>query len=199
MKVIGFNASPRKNGNTVTLVEAVLKGAEAKGAEVRLVNLHELKMKGCIGCEACKKDPGKCAQKDDVSPILQELKEVDAVVLGTPVYWWHVNPQLKMLTDRFYCYILEGLDPETGEVKFETSFPGGKKFVVVTSRADVEPPTVFPDLYDCMNQWLKMITGIMGSASTEFVNHYGSLNDRNAAKNTVPLLAQAESAGASLV
>ena len=48
MKIVGFNASPRKNGNTMTLVETVLKGAASKGAETRLVNLHELNMKGCM-------------------------------------------------------------------------------------------------------------------------------------------------------
>ena len=199
MKVIGFNASPRKKSNTFTLVQSVLRGAESRGAEVRLVNLHELEMKGCIGCEACKKDLGKCAQKDEISPILRELIETDAIVLGTPVYWWHVNPQMKMLTDRFYCYILEGLDKETGEVTFETAFPGGKKFVMVTSRADVEIPTVFPELYDCLSQWLKMIAAVLGAGSTEFVNHYGSDNDRKSAQNNADLLAQAEAVGASLV
>jgi multimeric flavodoxin WrbA len=199
MKVIGFNASPRKNGNTVTLVKAVLKGAEARGAEVRLVNLCELEMRGCIACEGCKKDLGTCVQKDDLSPILRDLKEADAIVLATPVYWWHVTAQLKMLTDRFYCYFLEGLDPETGEPKYETAFPGGKKFVVITSRGDPEPPALFPELYAHMFAWLKMITTVLGAASTEFVNHFGSLNDRKSAGKNASLLAQAESVGASLV
>ena len=199
MKVIGFNASPRKKGNTDTLVKSVLKGAEEKGADVRLVNLHELKMKGCLGCEGCKKKLGTCVQKDDLSPILQELMEVDAIVLGTPVYWWHVNSQLKMLTDRFYCYFLEEQNPETGDVQFTSVFPGGKKIVFVTSRADVETAELFPELYDYLFEWLKMLPTVMGASSTEFVTHYGSRNDRNSAKNNAELLARAESVGASLV
>ena len=199
MKVIGFNGSPRKGGNTVTLVKSVLKGAEERGAEVRLVNLHELNMKGCLACEGCKKDLGKCVQKDDLSPILQELGECDAIVLGTPVYWWHVNPQLKMPTDRFYSYFSEEISPETGEVKFETAFPGGKKFVVVTSRADVEDATLFKELYTHLFEWLNMLTAVMGASSTEFVNHYGSLNNKESAKNNAELVAQAKSVGASLV
>ena len=198
MKVIGFNASPRKNGNTTTLVKAVLKGAEGKGAEVRFVNLHRLKMKGCLGCEGCKKDLGKCVQKDDLSPILQDLKEYDAIVLGTPTYWWHVNPQLKMLTDRFYCFISEEANPETGEINFRTVFPGGKKFVVVTSRGDVEDAQLFPELYKHMFEWLRMVTGVMGASSTEFLNHFGSFNDKDSAKNNTDLLARAKSIGASL-
>ena len=54
MKIIGINASPRKNANTQTLVEAVLNGAAKKGAQTRLVNLRELDIHGCIGCEGCK-------------------------------------------------------------------------------------------------------------------------------------------------
>ena len=199
MKVIGFNASPRKKGNTATLVQTVLKGAEGKGAEVRLVNLHQLKMKGCLACEKCKEHLGKCAQKDDLSPILQALMEYDAIVLGTPTYWWHVNAQLKMLTDRFYCYISEETNPETGETKFDTVFPGGKKFVVVTSRGDLEDAQLFPELYTHMFDWLKMVTGVMGASSTDFLNHFGSFNDKDSAKNNVGLMARAESVGASLV
>jgi multimeric flavodoxin WrbA len=197
MKVIGFNGSPRKNGNTATLVSAVLKGAESRGATVRLVNLHELKMKGCQGCEACKEDPGRCVQNDDLSPILQELGEYDAIVLGTPIYWWHVNPQFKMLTDRFYCYFAGEVNCETGEVKYETSFPQGKKFVVVTSRGEKENVKFFPELYGYLSEWLKMLTTLMGASSTEFVFHCGSL--WSPARKDADLLARAEAIGASLV
>ena len=94
MKVIGFNGSPRKNANTATLVETVLKGAASKGAETRLVNLNELNMRGCQGCEVCTKEPGQCAYEDDLTPLLEELKECDAIVLGSPIYWFRVSAQL---------------------------------------------------------------------------------------------------------
>jgi multimeric flavodoxin WrbA len=199
MKVIGFNASPRKNGNTVTLVSSVLEGAKRGGAEVQLVNLHELTMKGCRGCEGCKKDLGRCTQKDDLSPILKDLVEADAIVLGTPVYWWHVNAQLKMLTDRFYCYFSEEENPETGEMAFKSAFPAGKKFVVVTSRGDVEEATLFPELYKYMFEWLGMLATVMGASSTEFINHFGSSNDKNSAKGNADLLSRAESVGECLL
>ncbi len=141
---------------------------------------------------------GKRVQKDDPSPILQDLKEYDAIVLGTPAYWWHVNPQLKMLRDRFYCFISEEANPETGEINLQTAFPGGKKFVVVTSRGDVENAQLFPELYTHMFDWLRMVTGVMGASSTEFLNHFGSFNDRDSAKNDADLIARAESLGASL-
>ena len=61
MNVIGINASPRKRANTQTLVETILDGAAQAGAQTRLVNLRELSINGCIGCEGCKKKPGHCA------------------------------------------------------------------------------------------------------------------------------------------
>lgn len=193
MKVIGFNGSPRNNANTATLVQAVLQGAASKGAETRLVNLNELNMKGCQGCGACKVKPGKCAQKDDLSPLLEELKEVDAIVLGSPIYWFRVSGQLKMLVDRFYCYLGEETDPASGETSSFFTFPGGKKFVVVTSQGDENP-----GLYQQTLDWLNLVVTIMGSSSTEFITHCGSENDKDSARKNAELMARAESAGASL-
>ncbi|RJP74142.1 MAG: flavodoxin family protein [Candidatus Abyssobacteria bacterium SURF_17] len=194
MKVIGLNGSPRKNANTSTLVEAVLKGAAAKGAETRIVNLNELKMQGCQGCEACKKKPGECVRKDDLSPLLQEIGECDAIVLGTPIYWFHVSAQTKTLIDRFYCFLGEEKNSETGETNSYFVFPSGKKFVIVTSQGDENP-----ELYQPALDWLNLVATIMGAASTEFITHCGSANDKASARNNAELMAKAESVGASLV
>lgn len=194
MKVLGFNGSPRKNANTSTLVAAVLKGAAAKGAETRQINLNELNMKGCQGCSACKKHPGKCVQKDDLSPLLEELKEVDAIVLGSPIYWFRVSAQLKTLIDRFYCYLGQETDPNTGEKTSFFTFPGGKKFAVVTSQGDETP-----EMYQQTLDWLNLVATVMGSSSTEFITHSGSDDDKDSARNNAELMARAEAVGASLV
>jgi multimeric flavodoxin WrbA len=193
VKVIGFNGSPRIKANTSTLVQAVLKGAADKGAETRLVHLNQLNIKGCQGCGACKKEPGKCVQKDDLSPILEELKDVDAIVLGTPIYWFRESAQLKMLIDRLYCYLGEETDPETNEKQGFFTFPGGKKFVVVTSQGDENP-----ELYQQTLDWLNLVATIMGSASTEFVTHVASENEKDSARNNAELMAKAEAVGAAL-
>lgn len=199
MKVIGFNGSPRKGGNTQALVEAVLRGAANKGAETRLVNLRELNMKGCLGCDACKDDLGTCVQKDDLSPLLQEMKECDAIVLGTPVYWFHVSAQFKTLIDRFYCFFGWEPDPDTGEMKEIYAFPKGKKFVILTSRGDVEDTKVLPQLYEHLDEWLNIIGGAMRASSTQIINHYGSYNLKDAASGDADLTARAEAAGEALV
>ncbi len=194
MKVIGFNGSPRKGANTATLVETVLKGAADKGAETRMVNLNELNIHGCQGCGACKKQTGKCAFKDDLTELLEEIKDVDAIVLGTPIYWFRVSAQLKMLIDRFYCYLGEETDPNTGEKSGYFTFPGGKKFVIVTSQGDE-----MPEMYQQTLDWLNVVATIMGSSSTEFITHCGSENEKDSARNNAELIAKATAAGAALV
>jgi len=194
VKVIGFNGSPRKGANTATLVETVLKGAADKGAETRIVNLNELNIHGCQGCGACKKKAGTCAFKDDLTPLLEELKDVDAIVLGSPIYWFRIGAQLKMLIDRFYCYLGQEIDPKTGEKSGFFTFPGGKKFVIVTSQGDE-----MPEMYQQTLDWLNMVASIMGSSSTEFITHCGSDDNKDSAQNNAELMAKAKAVGASLV
>jgi multimeric flavodoxin WrbA len=197
MKVIGINSSPRKKANTQTLVEAVLAGAAKNGAETRMVNLREMEINGCLGCEGCKKHLGKCVQKDDLTTLLQDLTEYDAIVLGTPVYWFHVSAQLKMLIDRLYCF-MEHTDPKTGEAVMRFEFPAGKKFITIVSRGDNEPAEVLPQLYDHLNEWLNIIPLSLGAGSIEFLHQYGAEIDRKSAKNDVNLIEKAMALGEKL-
>jgi multimeric flavodoxin WrbA len=199
VRVIGFNSSPRKGGNTASIVEAVLKGAEEKGAETQLVNLNRLEMRCCQGCDGCKKQLGHCVQKDDLSPLLEEMPGCDAIVLGTPIYWFHVNAQFKTLIDRLYCFYGFDTDAETGETQETVVFPAGKKFVIVTSRGDPENNPMVPQLYDHLNEWLRVVGMAMRASSVEFIHHYGSLNDRESARKDGDLMTRAEAIGASLV
>jgi multimeric flavodoxin WrbA len=198
MKVMAFNGSPRKKGNTETLIKTILKGAQSKGAETRLINLNELKIDGCQGCDACKAHLGKCVLKDDLSPLLEEMQTCDAIVLGTPVYWFHVSAQFKALVDRFYCFFAWEPDPETGEIKEIRGFPKGKAFVVVTSRGDEEKTKVMAEAYDHLQQWLSIVPAAMGASSAEFINQYGSMNLRDSAENDDDLMARAKAAGEAL-
>lgn len=90
MKLLAFNGSPRKVWNTATLLEHACGGAESVGAEARLIHLADLNYSGCTSCFACKRlggnSYGRCAIDDDLTPLLEEVKEADAIILGTPVY-----------------------------------------------------------------------------------------------------------------
>lgn len=103
MKVIAVNGSPRKTNNTATLLEHALKGAESVGAETEMIHLNDLDFKGCISCFACKRKnghPGKCAVKDDLSPVLEKVSKADGLVLGSPIYLADVTAATRAFIER---------------------------------------------------------------------------------------------------
>jgi len=90
MKIIAFNGSPRKKWNTATLLQHALQGAAAQGAETELIHLYDLTYTGCTSCFACKRKGGKsyarCAVQDGLAQPLARAVEVDAILIGSPIY-----------------------------------------------------------------------------------------------------------------
>ncbi len=89
MNIVAINTSPRTNWNTAQLVKEAVKGAQAGGANVQYFDLYrQEKFTGCISCFGCKREPneGWCICKDGLYPILQAIKDSDAVIIGTPNY-----------------------------------------------------------------------------------------------------------------
>jgi NAD(P)H-dependent FMN reductase len=88
-KIVAIVGSYRKGGTIDTAVEAILAGAREKGAKTHTIYLTEQHIEFCTNCRLCVQAPGlergKCAQQDDLEPILQEIEAADAVVLGSPV------------------------------------------------------------------------------------------------------------------
>lgn len=104
MKIIAVNGSPRKNKNTATLLKKVLEGAASQGAETELVHLYDLNYKGCVSCFACKlkdgKSYGKCAYKDELTPVLEQIKNADGIILGSPIYFESVTGSMRSFMER---------------------------------------------------------------------------------------------------
>ena len=104
MKVLAINGSPRKKWNTAMLLNNVLEGAASQGAETELAHLYDLDYKGCISCFSCKlkdgKSYGRCAVKDDLTPVLDKIESVDAIVLGSPIYFWEVTGAMRSFLER---------------------------------------------------------------------------------------------------
>lgn len=102
--VIAINGSPRKNKNTAELLKSALKGAASSGANTEIVNLYDLNFKGCVSCFACKlkngKSYGKCAYKDELSPVLEKIEKADALILGSPVYFGNVTGEMRCFIER---------------------------------------------------------------------------------------------------
>ena len=92
MKFFAVNGSPRPKCNTAQLLDKALEGVKSvfPDAEVERINLYDFPFHGCKSCFACKvvngKHYGKCVQKDDLKPILEEVVESDGIILGSPIY-----------------------------------------------------------------------------------------------------------------
>jgi multimeric flavodoxin WrbA len=107
-RVLGIVGSPRRQGNTEILVDEVLSAAKEKGAEIEKVILGKLDIKPCRACNVCR-DRGKCVHEDGMVGIIEQMREADAFVLGTPVYWWGPTAQFKAFLDRWYGIYGQGI------------------------------------------------------------------------------------------
>ena len=101
MNILIFSGSPRKGGNTELLTEAFTKGA-AEHHHVEIVSVHDYKVNPCLGCNACFKTDGICAQKDDMALIYEKMSQTDMLVIASPVYFYSISAQLKAVIDRFH-------------------------------------------------------------------------------------------------
>jgi multimeric flavodoxin WrbA len=104
MKILAINGSPRKNWNTAQLLDEVLEGAASQGAETELIHLVDLNFKGCVSCFACKRlgspSYGKCALNDELTPVLNKIEQVDALVLGSPIYLGTASSSMRACLER---------------------------------------------------------------------------------------------------
>ena len=103
MKIIVLMGSPNKNGSTSILVKEFSKGATEAGHNVEVIDVCRANIHPCIGCVQCGYE-GPCVQKDDVEMIKQKLLASDMVVFATPLYYYGMSSQLKMVVDRFCAY-----------------------------------------------------------------------------------------------
>ncbi len=99
MKVIGIVGSPRKNGNTEILTAHALKAIAEEGLDTELIRLAGLDIRPCNACMACR-DEERCPIDDDLFPLYAKMKEADAIILASPVYFGSATALLKALMER---------------------------------------------------------------------------------------------------
>jgi multimeric flavodoxin WrbA len=102
IKVVAFNGSARKGGNTAILLKYVLKELETEGIETELVELSGATIHGCLGCRTCsaRKDR-KCSQASDMgNELIEKMDKADGILLGSPTYFADITPEIKALIDR---------------------------------------------------------------------------------------------------
>lgn len=102
MKVIAFNGSPRKGGNTEFLLNTALKELEAEGIETELIQIGGQILRGCTGCGWCRESgKGRCViDNDPLNGYLDKLREADGILLGSPTYFADLTAEMKAFIDR---------------------------------------------------------------------------------------------------
>jgi multimeric flavodoxin WrbA len=102
MKVIAFNGSARKGGNTSILINLVFDELQKEGIETELFQFAGKKIRGCVACMKCfeNKDQRCANNKDVLNECLEKMLEADGIILGSPTYFSNVSTEIKALIDR---------------------------------------------------------------------------------------------------
>jgi multimeric flavodoxin WrbA len=134
VKIIGFIASPRKEGNTAWIVNKILEGAQEQGAETQSWSFSDLDIKPCQGCLSCHKgDDRGCIINDDMQQLYGALEHADALVLGSPIYMGQMSAQAKIFTDRLFAQISPRFSPHYKEKNAK------KKLILVFNQGNPDP------------------------------------------------------------
>ena len=148
MKLLAINGSPRKKlSNTDRMLSPFLQGAKEAGAEVELVYLQGMKIKPCLGCFNCwLKTPGECLQKDDMTGLLDQLRQADVVVLATPLYVCGMTAQMKIMLDRIIPLALPFIEVRDGQCTHPFREGTKNSSLVLLSNCGFHEPHHFDEL-----------------------------------------------------
>ena len=102
MKVVAFNGSARKDGNTAILINHVFRELEKEEIDTELVQLSGSRIHGCIACMKCFENKNqRCSVKDDIAnECIEKMLQADGIILGSPTYFANVSTEMKALIDR---------------------------------------------------------------------------------------------------
>ena len=189
-KIMVLSGSPRKNGNTNTVVGWFAEGARQAGADVEVVDITKLKSThhGCIACLGCQKsDKYECTVKDEVQPVLARIPSADVVVFATPTYFFGPTAQLKSALDRMYSLIKfngakGGYDHNLEHVKFG---------VIATAGGGIQPGLKL------IEDTFRSVAGFIGAGFDSFLVPNAS-TDTDSLKKDLHLQERAKSFGRTL-
>ncbi|PRR82113.1 flavodoxin family protein [Clostridium vincentii] len=130
MKVLGIVGSRRKKGNTSYLVQQALNAIESKEVKTELIFLGDYNIRGCTGCEGCK-DTYKCVIMDDMQKLYLLILDCDAIILGSPTYFYNITSDMKAFIERLYCFQIFAEDDRSVWSSINEVL-GGKYAVVIS-------------------------------------------------------------------
>lgn len=151
MKIVCLLGSPRPTGNSTTIAKQFLETAERNGATVRFFSLNHLSYRGCQACMACKTKLDHCILQDDLTDVLEAVRDSDVLVIASPVYYGEVSSQMKGFIDRTFSFLKPDYttNPEPGRLS------GPKQMVCILTQAQPDEQQfadIFPR-YDSFFQW----------------------------------------------
>lgn len=143
MKVLLLNGSPRK-GNTVEMLAALKRGlTNIENLELREIAADQVSVAPCKACNACNMN-APCVHKDDTNKVIDDILWAEAIVFATPVYWWDITAQLKLIIDKMYSQQnkLEKQDKKIG--------------ILLVGECELDDPqyTIIPKQFDCICDYL---------------------------------------------
>jgi multimeric flavodoxin WrbA len=101
-QVLIFKGSPRAKGNSSLLADEAAEGAKKAGALVESFVLHQMSIHPCDACDTCH-ETGVCVLMDDMQMLYPKLRQADAILIASPIYWFTINAQTKLFIDRWYA------------------------------------------------------------------------------------------------
>lgn len=119
MKIVALNGSPtRHKSSTIKMVDLFLEGAAEMGAKTTRLDVGQMKINPCLGCYACWFQTNRaCVQRDDMPKVIETLKDVDVLVLATPIFYDGMTAQLKATIDRLNQTVLPVLELKDGHCR----------------------------------------------------------------------------------
>ena len=183
-KVLVLLGSPRKKGNSTTLAERIIKGAEAAGGSVERIYLHGQNISPCHACYGCRKENAKgCVIDDDMQSIYKKLVASYAWVIASPVYWFTMSAQTKLFLDRCFALYNE-----------KKNYFKGKRIAIAMSYGDADSFSS-----GCVNALRTFQDAFAYTGSKIIGMVYGSADKAGEIKSNKMLMTQAEDLGKELV
>ncbi len=189
MRIVCLLGSPRLKGNSAAIAKRFCEIAEKGGASVRTFALNNLKYRGCQACMTCKTKLDRCVLKDDLTEVLDAVREAEVLVMASPIYYGEVSSQLKGFIDRTFSYLV----PDYTENPTPSRLSPGKKLVFILTQGHPDEKQfadVFPR-YEYFFKWygfsgnhLIRACGVMAKGDVENRKDVMALAEKTAARLT---------------
>ncbi len=150
MKITCLMGSPRVDGNSSTLANYLLEKLDRTENFITPFNLNTLDYQGCQGCLKCLTHSYRCVLKDDMTMVLESVRDADVLIISSPVYYGDVSSQTKGFIDRTYSYYL----PDFVTNPLITRLKPGKKLVMILTQAHPDQ-NMFNDIFSKYDSFFK--------------------------------------------